>query len=49
MSKCLARIIRCAVKKAAILSGNRPTRQLSLRPVAIGASVDAKKPTKPSM
>ena len=39
----------CAVRRRDLSVGGRPTRQLSLRPVAIGAVVEVTKRLKPSM
>ena len=40
---------KCAVKRRDHPVGDRPTRQLSLQPVAIGAVVEVTKRLKPSM
>ena len=45
----LARIIQCAVERRRFSVGAKPTRQLSLQPVAIGAAVEVTKPLKPSV
>jgi hypothetical protein len=45
----LTRIIQCAVQRRRSTVGATPTRQLSLRPVAIGAAVEVTKLPKPSM
>jgi hypothetical protein len=45
----LARIIQCAVQRRSSSVGATPTRQLSLRPVAIGAAAEVTKLPKPSM
>ena len=45
----LARIIQCAVQRRSSSVGAIPTRQLSLRPVAIGAAAEVTKLPKPSM
>ncbi len=47
--KPLARIIQCAVERRRFSVGAKPTRQLSLQPVAIGAAVEVTKPLKPSV
>jgi hypothetical protein len=39
----------CAVRRHGLPVGANPTRQLSLRPVAIGAVVEVTKRLKPSM
>ena len=39
----------CVVKRLSFSVGAIPTRQRSLRPVAIGAAVEVTKPPKPSM
>ena len=43
----LARMIQCAVKRCTSPAGESPARQLSLQPVAIGASGEATNWTKP--
>ena len=43
----LARNIQCAVKRCTSPAGASPARQLSLQPVAIGASGEATNSTKP--
>jgi len=43
----LARIIQCAVKRRRTSAGDKPARQLSLQPVAIGAVVEETKQPKP--
>jgi integrase len=48
-SDVLARIIRCAVERRTSSAGESPARQLSLQPVAIGASREATNSTEPSM
>ena len=40
---------KCAVERRDHPVGDRPTRQLSLQPVAIGAVVEVTKRLKPSM
>lgn len=40
---------RCAVPRHGLSAGANPARQLSLRPVAIGAVVEATKRLKPSV
>ena len=41
--------VLCAVKRRCLLAGANPARQLSLQPVAIGATVEVTKLLKPSM
>ncbi|MGB3904632.1 MAG: hypothetical protein WBB22_06875, partial [Anaerolineae bacterium] len=43
----LVRISQCAVERRRSLVGAKPTRQLSLQPVAIGAGVEVTKLLKP--
>jgi len=43
------RSYRCAVQRHGLSVGANPTRQLSLRPAAIGAVVEAMKRLKPSV
>ena len=43
----LARIMQCAVKRRRFSVGAKPTRQLSLQPVAIGAVEEATNLLKP--
>jgi hypothetical protein len=45
----LARISQCAVKRRRSPVGAKPTRQLSLQPVAIGAVMEVTKSPKPSV
>jgi hypothetical protein len=45
----LPRELPCAVRRHGLPVGANPTRQLSLRPVAIGAVVEVTKRLKPSM
>jgi len=42
-------LIQCAVQRHGLLAGVRPARQLSLRPVAIGAVAEVTKRLKPSV
>ena len=41
--------LQCAVKRRVFSVGDRPTRQLSLQPVAIGAAEEVTNPSKPLM
>ena len=45
----LARIMQCAVKRRRFSVGAKPTRQLSLQPVAIGAVEEVTNLLKPSV
>jgi hypothetical protein len=45
----LARMFQCAVQRRCRSAGANPVRQLSLQPVAIGATVEATKLLKPSV
>ncbi len=45
----LTRIIQCAVKRRRFSVGAKPTRQLSLQPVAIGAVEEVTNLLKPSV
>jgi len=42
-------VIQCAVQRHGLPAGVSPARQLSLRPVAIGAVVEVTKRLKPSV
>jgi len=44
-----ARTLGCAVQRRCLPAGANPVRQLSLRPEAIGATVEVTKPLKPSV
>ena len=45
----IARIMQCAVKRRRFSVGAKPTRQLSLQPVAIGAVEEVTNLLKPSV
>ena len=45
----LARTFQCAVKRRCLPAGAKPARQLSLQPVAIGATMEVTKSLKPSV
>jgi hypothetical protein len=42
-----SQLLQCAVQRRRFLVGAKPTRQLSLQPVAIGAVVEETKPSEP--